>query len=264
MTSPAVSLEKAASPASPATSPAAFPGDSLEEFLAESQAEFPEYNPEDYPSDCSSVSPLISSLASPACSPPAASPSDINLDDIPELFTVSTGASIFVPIDDDLLAPIEPPATRPDRLRAILAQLDGHAARVRQNLVDLLEREGDRIALSGQLQQANVNAERAGLGLPPLADPLRGAPNDVVDDMIACMSAPPPLDDPRWTDNITDIPSPDDHGRVPSTPREWALLMTLDLMMLSLGNLANFDAHVKKIREVYERALERELERDAS
>lgn len=168
--------------------------------------------------------------------------------DIPLL--TSIGPSIFVPITSDLLAPIDPPATRVARLHAIIAEIDTHAALVRANMLALLARERTRIVADAQVQ-------------PPQPDLPRGAPPAAADAMIAAMEAPAPRD-PRWSSTVANIPTPVFNSATARTPREKAVIEVMGLASQTIRDVDGFDEHVKRRRQFYEKALEKELEDEAA
>lgn len=190
---------------------------------------------------------------------------------IPALTSIAP--AIFVPITTDLTAPFTPPPTRPDRLRAILSNQETHAAQVRSNLCSLFERETARIMQVSREQEPLFLAERGltardydrTLLQPPSQSPQRGwraSPADL-DSMVANMAAQQPAG-MRRAGSIVDVPTPD-LATLPggNTPRERATRECLTLLSKGTGELKGYEAHVGAKKEFYERALKRELEREA-
>ncbi len=101
--------------------------------------------------------------------------------------------------------------------------------------------------------------------LPPPQSPQRGwraSPADI-DSMIENMAAPQPAG-LRRSGSIVDVPTPD-LATLPggNTPREKATRECLRLLSKGMGELKGYEAHVGFKKEFYERALKRELEREA-
>lgn len=69
-------------------------------------------------------------------------------DEIPPLTHVIP--TIFVPLTDDLLKPIEPAKDRVERMQRMKASLDANEAKVRDNINWIYEREARRIVIEAQ------------------------------------------------------------------------------------------------------------------
>ena len=170
----------------------------------------------------------------------------------------SLAPSIFVPIEDDLIAtPFVPPADAAARLTAVLAALDAHAAHVRSNMLDLVRRECVRILREVTAAEASIsNGSGSGSNEQQHA-PQRQRPEGDIPSMIANMHAPPDFGIDYST---AEIPLPDFSRVQPTSLREEATRDLMASVSRALSELRGFDAHIAGKRALQEQALMREVE----
>jgi hypothetical protein len=170
---------------------------------------------------------------------------------IPQLQSVAP--SIFVPITTDLLAPFEPPRSRVERLRAILANLDEHHTAVGANLDALFDYERARIIHESR---DTSQQQKLGEGEGPAS-----ITNEEADRMIASMEAQPDPNMPAALAAFPEAVELDQQREL--TPSEVAAKEISRLLIRFSMDIKGFNAHVRKTRAFYEQALERELQIEA-
>ncbi|KPM34935.1 hypothetical protein AK830_g11642 [Neonectria ditissima] len=172
---------------------------------------------------------------------------------IPKL--LNFGTSIYVPIEEDLSAPFTPPATRVARLREILALLDAHSAAVQSNTLDLAARDAARIVQDARRWDDLVVSQGTHQGDVPL-----GLEDDDLAEMIGNMEAPSDAFRDPYLNVVQTEHFPPIGGR---NPREWAVNELFSSLDASAVSLEKYETHIAKIRDQYQQALKRELEREA-
>ena len=187
---------------------------------------------------------------------------------LPQLQSVAP--SIFVPVTRNLLAPFDPPRSRVERLRAILAHLDEHHAAVGANLHALFDYEHARLAHEASVaerdfrqQQQQQQQEEATAEQPQCPAARVRLSTDEVDRMIANMEAPAAQSFGGGAPllGFPEVMELDQQREL--TPREAAAKKLAKLLTQFSIEINGFKTHVRKTRAFYEQALERELENEA-
>lgn len=178
-------------------------------------------------------------------------PDAANAKQIPQLQSVAT--SIFVPITEDLLQPYHPPSDRIEHLRAILANLDAHAASVRGNLHDLFNHERARIIHDEQA--AVEGARQRGDPPAPAAPGMSPAETDL---FIANMEAEPNGAVPASMTEFPEAMVLDGHQQRELTPREVAAREMALVLRRFCMDVKGFNVHYMRTRAFYQQELEKE------
>ncbi|CAM1503919.1 Fc.00g015100.m01.CDS01 [Cosmosporella sp. VM-42] len=165
----------------------------------------------------------------------------------------SIAPAIFVPIAEDLTAPLPPFPSRSARLRAILADIDTQAAAVQSNILTLHAREHARVIQ----KSADDNVSFKANGFQDITLGLE--PHDQAA-MIANMETP---HDPNVDYNITNIVKLDLTGLVGTTPRQWAALEVMRNAENARDSMEKYEVQVNQAKEVYEVALRKALAEEA-
>jgi hypothetical protein len=174
-------------------------------------------------------------------------------DDVPPLTHVIP--TIFVPLTDDLLEPIEPARDRVERMQRMKASLDANEAMVRDNINWIYEREARRHmteaqkagALSQPLQPAPLTWEEADRHLANIAAPANpGVPHHLPAEKI--------LEFQRYDHQTAGQLPPDD-----LSPHERLAREVLAIAQRGVRDMEEYSlCHIKAIRDQLENSIERE------
>lgn len=158
--------------------------------------------------------------------------------------------SIFIPLEDDLLDPFEPPKDRIERLQRILANIDMHERKVIDNVMWMVEREKRRIMMEAKREEDSTHPPEAQLGIEP------GETNLLIQNMRA---APEPSVDY----NVVEAQLPR-HDVVPPniSHRENTTRQLLHVVEEANRNIQGYRSHMKVAKDFYRERLQQEIARD--
>ncbi|KUI74024.1 hypothetical protein VM1G_09286 [Cytospora mali] len=174
-------------------------------------------------------------------------------EDIPPLTHIIP--TIFVPLTENLLEPIEPAKDRVERMERMVASLDAHEKKVRDNIAWMYEREARR----------HVAAVKRTGALSTPHEPTPMSWNEV-DKHIANMAAPanptisyhlPPekiAEFKAYDQSRTDMPLPD--GLAPHVRTSREILLMANRGVRDMESYSNF--HIKNIRDRLDASLAKE------
>ena len=173
---------------------------------------------------------------------------DAELENIPPLTSIVP--SIFIPLEDGLLDPFEPPKDRIERLQRILANIDTHERKVINNAMWMVEREKRRIMMEAKREEDSTHPPEAQLEIDP----------DETDFLIQNMRTAP---EPGVDYNVVDIPLPR-HDVVPPniSHRENTTRQLLLVIEEATRNIQGYRTHMKVAKDFYRERLQQEMARD--
>ncbi|TDZ37953.1 hypothetical protein C8035_v001131 [Colletotrichum spinosum] len=98
--------------------------------------------------------------------------SDEEDEEIPQFQTGSEAIAIFVPLEESLFEPFEPPKTELDRHKACLGNMEKYSLEVKKNLKQIYERERRRIRQHARQTEAKHGVKGTPFGLPAAEEAL--------------------------------------------------------------------------------------------
>ncbi|KAK1965263.1 hypothetical protein LY78DRAFT_658485 [Colletotrichum sublineola] len=173
-------------------------------------------------------------------------------EDIPMLVPGAPAMAMFVPLEESLFEPFDPPQKESDRLRACQQNIEKHTAAVEQNIIYIYEREHRRILQHANKLEATMGIFETTVGLIPGEDEL----------ITEYVKAPSPHGADYNTRHLSTYTYPEAPGDLP--PRQAALNWSLYNTGQALSQLGGYAAHAQEIKNHYKTALERELAQEES
>lgn len=179
---------------------------------------------------------------------PAANHGQEEDEDIPPITSVVP--SIFIPLRESMADPYEPPHSRVEKLRSLLASVDLHEAEVKQNLLYMFEREKRRIINECKKTEAEHGRSDTGPGLDP----------GEADDMIRHIQAKPR---PGVDYNVLTPLRVSAELPTNPTPRQKTAFELLCLIDSAVNQLNGYQGHIGATRQEYQGYLQKEMEIEA-
>ncbi|KAK2047528.1 hypothetical protein LZ31DRAFT_573927 [Colletotrichum somersetense] len=173
-------------------------------------------------------------------------------EDIPILVPGAPAMAMFVPLEESLFEPFDPPQKESDRLKLYQQNIEKHTAAVEQNIRYIYEREQRRILQHAKKLEATIGVFETTTGLMPGEEDL----------IMANVNAPIPHGANYSNHHLSTYTYPEIPCDLP--PRQAALHWSFYNAGQALVQLGGYAAHAQEIRNHYKTALERELAQEES
>ncbi|OHE99246.1 hypothetical protein CORC01_05527 [Colletotrichum orchidophilum] len=159
--------------------------------------------------------------------------------------------AMFVPLEESLFDPFDPPRNAIDRIKLSQEKLEKHTAAVEQNILFIYEREHQRISQVAKQEEAQKGFIETPAGL------MQGEEALIMESVHA--PVPPGVD---YSDrHLSTYKAPDLPQVLP--PRQAALQWSLYNAGQAVGQLTGYAGHAEEIKEPYRKMLERQAAQEA-
>ncbi|GKT46967.1 uncharacterized protein ColSpa_07148 [Colletotrichum spaethianum] len=173
-------------------------------------------------------------------------------EEIPILMPGDPAMAMFVPLEESLFEPFDPPQNKSDRLKLCQQNIEKHTAAVEQNITHMYEREHQRILQHAKKLEATMGVWETTAGLMPGDEDL----------IMEYVDAPIPHDADYSNRHLSTYAYPEIPGDMP--PRQAALHWSLYNAGQALIQLRGYATHAQEIKNHYKTALEKGLAHDES